>query len=142
VIKEPPITFTPWTAWPDRKLVKNAHLPGVYLLALFDDAPPRNADSISRELVYIGATADNSLMHRWQQFHRAAFEGKPGHSGGLTFHEIYGDESEYTSRLYISAFVPEGLSRELRTLFILYVERKLLWEYARRWEAPPICNTR
>jgi hypothetical protein len=42
----------------------------------------------------------------------------------------------------VSAFVPEGLSRELRTLFILYVERKLLWDWARKWEAPPICNTR
>lgn len=142
MIKEPPITFTPWTAWPDRNLVKNAHLPGVYLLALFDDAPPRGADPRSHDLVYIGETTDNSLMHRWQQFHRAAFEGKPGHSGGLAFHEIYGDEPEYASRLYVSAFVPEGLSRELRTLFILYVERKLLWDWARKWEAPPICNTR
>ncbi|MEA2575315.1 MAG: hypothetical protein QOH93_2613 [Chloroflexia bacterium] len=142
MIKEPLITFTPWTSWPDRNLVKNAHLPGVYLLALFDDVPPRAADPLSRDLVYIGETADNSLMHRWQQFHRAAFEGKPGHSGGLAFHEIYGDEPEYASRLYVSAFVPEGLSRELRTLFILYVERKLLWDWARKWEAPPVCNTR
>jgi hypothetical protein len=140
--KEPTIAFTPWTAWPDRNLLKNAHLPGVYLLALFDGVPPRDADPLSHDLVYIGATAEGSLMHRWQQFHRAAFEGKPGHSGGLLFHEIYGGDPEYASRLYVSAFVPEGLSREMRTLFILYVERKLLWDWARKWEGLPVCSGR
>ena len=142
MIKEPAITFAPWTNWPDRNLVKNAHLPGVYLLALFDSAPPRAVDPLSQDLVYIGETTDGSLMHRWQQFHRAAFEGKPGHSGGLAFHEIYGEEEENVSRLYVSAFVPEGLSRELRGVFILYAHRKLVWEYARKWEGPPVCNAR
>lgn len=141
VLKEPAITFTPWTSWADRNLVRNAHLPGIYLLALFDAAPPRSVDPLSRDLVYIGETTDGSLLHRWQQFHRAAFQGKPGHSGGLAFHELYGDE-ENISRLYVSAFVPEGLSRELRGVFILYVGRKLVWEYVGKWGELPVCNAR
>ncbi len=142
MIKEPAISFTPWTRWADRNLVKNAHLPGVYLLAHWDDGPPSRVDPLSQEIVCIGETTEGSLMGRWQQFNRAAFEGKPGHSGGMVYHETFGDGEEDAERLYVAAFVPEGLSRELRSLFIRYVERKLVWEWARRWGSAPVCNAK
>ncbi|MFL5732837.1 MAG: hypothetical protein ACJ78Q_06515 [Chloroflexia bacterium] len=141
--REPPIIFTSWTRWADHNQLKNAHLPGVYLLARFDDAetpPSERADPSSGDIVYIGEVVDQSLMGRWQQFHRAAFEGKPGHSAGLRYHEMFGEGGEDDGALYVSAFVPEGLSREMRSLFIRYVAHKLVWEWAREWGGAPVCN--
>jgi hypothetical protein len=146
-MKEPPITFTPWTPWEDRNLLKNAHLPGVYLLALVeagDTAPRTPVDPLSTDIVYIGEAADQTLRGRWQQFHRAAFEGKPGHTAGLRYHEIFAGEGDtgHERPLYVSAFVPEGLSRQLRSLFIHYVAGKLVWDWARKWGNAPLCNVR
>src|SRR5215210_2804136 len=132
MIREQVMSFAPWTRWADRNLVKNAHLPGVYLLAHWDAAPPSRVDPLSQEIVYIGETTDQSLMGRWQQFHRAAFEGKPGHSGGMLYHEAFGDDEDKAT-LYVSAFVPEGLSREMRALYIRYASHKLIWDWARCW---------
>lgn len=139
LLKEPPISFSPWTRWAERGAVKNAHLPGVYLLALFDEPPPRQVDPLLEDIIYVGETTEGSLLGRWQQFNRAAFEGKPGHSGGLIYHETFGDTGE---NLYVAAFIPEGLSREMRSLYIRYIERKLVWEWARYQEGPPICNVK
>ena len=100
----------------------------------FDIAAPLAAIAA---LIYIGEVHDNSLQSRWQQFHRAAFAGKPGHAGGLVYHEQLAAPEE---SLYVAAYVPEGLTRDMRALYIRYVERKLIWEYARRWAAPPLCN--
>ncbi len=139
MLREPPVAFTPWPPWAERSQVKNAHLPGVYLLGKWEGTPPSHVDPLSHDVVYIGAVAEGSLMGRWQQFHRAAFEGKPGHTGGLAYREAFGDEGE---DLHVSAFAPEGLSREMRTVFILYLERRLMWDWARKWEGLPICNSR
>jgi hypothetical protein len=136
---DPPIRFSPWTAWAAHTTLPNSHLPGVYLLAQFAGAPPRLVDPTAEDVIYIGEIYDNSLQSRWQQFQRAAFEGKPGHSGGLAYRDVFGDAGE---TLYVAAFVPGGLRRELRALYIRYVERKLVWEYARAWGGPPVCNRR
>lgn len=136
---QPAISFTPWLPWDERNLVKNAHLPGIYLLAHWDYRAPSAVDPLARAIVYIGETTDSSLMGRWQQFHRAAFEGKPGHSGGIAYNSSFGDGGE---TLYVAAFAPQSLSREMRVLFIRYVERKLIWEWALRWDGPPLCNTK
>ena len=137
--QDPPVSFSAWTHWSERNGVKNAHLPGVYMLAQWEEGPPGQVDPISQQIVYIGEMSDNSLMGRWQQFNRAAFEGKPGHTGGVAYRDAFGDEGE---TLFVAAFVPEGLSRELRGLYIKYVERKLLWEWARTHDGPPACNIR
>ena len=119
-------------------------MPGVYLLARFDAGPPAPTEPLSTDIVYIGEAADQSLMGRWQQFHRAAFEGKPGHSAGLRYRELFVDEGDSGAEawLYVAAFVPEGLSRELRLLFIRHVAHRLVWEWARKWGDAPVCNTR
>ena len=136
---DPPIHFSPWTQWADRAAIRNSHLPGVYLLARFETPPPRQVEALAAEVVYIGEVHDNSLLGRWQQFHRAAFEGKAGHAGGLAYGDRIGDDG---ASLYVAAFVPEGLTRAMRALYIRYVERKLVWEYASRWDAPPLCNVK
>jgi hypothetical protein len=139
VNKEPPVRFELWVPWREREQIKNAHLPGVYLLAHWTGAPPREVDPLAQEIIYIGETTEGSLLGRWQQFHRAAFEGKPGHTGGLRYRDIFGDEGE---ELYVAAFVPEGLSREMRALFIRHVEARLVWEWARKWDGAPLCNVK
>jgi hypothetical protein len=80
MIPDPPILLTPWTPWPHRNLVKNAHLPGVYLLAQRDAAPPPHVDPLSQDIIYIGETTEGSLTRRWQQFHRIAYPSNPGAS--------------------------------------------------------------
>jgi len=135
--KPPAVSFTPWTPWQNRSLVRNAHLPGVYLLAHWDAGPPSAVDPQAQAIVYVGETTDQSLLGRWQQFHRAAFEGKPGHNAGLLYRDTFGDAGE---TLYVSSFTPESLSREMRTLYIRHLAHKLIWEWALRWAAPPDCN--
>ena len=138
MIKEPPVLFTPWTLWVERNDVPNAHLPGVYLLAHWEGRAPGQVDPLAQAIVYIGEAGDQSLMGRWQQFHRAAFTGKPGHSGDIEYHEMFGEDK--VEELFVAAFVPEGLSREMRTLYIRYVTQRLIWEWAKRWDGPPACN--
>ena len=138
-VPEPPVVFSPWTPWAARETLRDAHLPGVYLLALFPAGPPPRVDPQDDAILYIGEISDNSLLGRWHQFARAAFNGTPGHAGGMVYHaEIGAPEQE----LYVAAFVPQGLSRELRALYIRYVERRLVWEYARGHDVPPRCNRR
>ena len=137
MVKEPALSFSPWTPWAERKLVKNSHLPGVYLLAHWEERPPAQVDPLSQDIIYIGAATDSTLQGRWQQFHRAAFEGKPGHSGGLKYHDTFGETEDI---LHVAAFAPESLSREMRPIFLRYIERKLIWEWSVRWDGPPICN--
>lgn len=117
----------------------NAHLPGVYLLARWEARAPSTVDPTSQQIIYIGEATDQSLMGRWQQFNRAAFVGKPGHSGGMVYRNTFGDEGE---TLHVAAFVPEGLSREMRVIYIRHVTQQLVWEWARRWQAAPVCNSR
>jgi hypothetical protein len=137
--KVPPVSFTPWTPWHSRNTIRNAHLPGIYLLAHWDAGPPSHVDSQAQAIVYIGETTDQSLLGRWQQFHRAVFDGKPGHRDGLVYRNTFGDEGE---TLHVSAFVPEGLPREMRALYIRYISHKLIWGWAQRWGSAPICNSR
>jgi hypothetical protein len=139
MIKEPQVRFSPWPAWAERGQIRNAHLPGVYLLAQFDGRPPASVNETAREIVYIGEAAEGSLLGRWQQFERAASEGKPGHRGGLAYRDRFGPD---TGELYVAAFAPESLSRELRGVFIHYVYARLLWQWASRWDGEPLCNLR
>ncbi len=133
----PEIAFTPWVQWSSRKSLEGGKSPGVYLLAHFDSVPTGGAELNAREIIYIGETCNNSLIGRWRQFHRSAFQGKYGHSGGKTYRQEFGDEGQ---NLYVSALPVEKLDEPMRSLFIRYVERKLIWDYVCKWNAPPKCN--
>lgn len=133
----PEIAFSSWIPWRDGDSLHGITLPGVYLLARFDMAPPGGASPEQREIIYIGETCRNSLRGRWRQFHRSAFERKSDHSGGVTYHKAFGDHGEL---LHVAAFPVGDLDDEVRPLFIRYVERKLLLNFALRWGTSPKCN--
>lgn len=136
----PRVVFSSWTQWADRKKLRNRDLPGVYLLARFETRPPHGVDPQSREIIYIGETC-KKLVSRWRQFNRSAFQGRGGHSGGRTYRrKRFGSEQD----LYVAAFPvsADGMGVELRPLFIRYVERKLILEFARRWGKAPKCNSK
>ena len=141
-IKEPNIKFTYWTKWSKRNLLPEVEFPGVYILARFDRVPKGRANTKAKQIIYIGETCDKTLKERWYQFNRSAFNNKPGHSGGETYFLEYGDNGY---NLYVAAFplsdeFPDSdvirdrkLAKEIRSLFIRYVERKLIWNYAKKW---------
>jgi len=88
--------------------------------------------------LYIGEMCDQPLKERWNDFHRSAFEGKKGHSGGKTYWKLFGGKGR--EDLFVAAFPVVELSGKLRPLFIRYVERKLILDYALRWGRAPKCN--
>lgn len=142
-MQAPPVAFSHWIPWKDRKSAPGIGFPGVYALARFpEDAPDGPADPFVNAVVYIGETC-KSLKERWYQFERSAFEGKFGHSGGATYREIHWTEIEAGDRgncLYVSAFPVSGIEPAARDTFIRFVERKLLWEYYCRHNGLPECN--
>jgi len=136
-MQDPEIKFSHWTRWAKRTSLKGICSPGVYILAHFDVASAGRASPQAEQIVYIGETCNNSLRGRWRQFNRSAFEGKSGHSGGRTYRQVFGGQGD---NLYVTAFPVEGLDEEIRSLFIRYVERKLIWEFAQKWGTAPKCN--
>ena len=137
-MKLPKIVFSGWTRWADRTAIDNIDAPGIYILAQFKKPPIGNADPQVQDIIYIGETCDRTLKKRWDNFHHAAFQGIKGiHSGGETYREIVNDNGD---NLYVAAFPVNELSPQLRPLFIRYVERKLIWEYALKWDVAPKCN--
>lgn len=136
-IYAPRIRFSHWARWSDQKLLKGTDSPGVYLLAHFRKAPAGPADALARQVIYIGETCNNSLLGRWRQFDRSAFRGKSGHSGGKTYREKLGGKG---ARLYVAAFPVQNRNEVIRPYFIRYVERKLIWNFCRKWGTAPNCN--
>jgi len=70
------------------------NLPGVYLLAHFNAPILGNANPQSKEIIYIGETCEQKLAERWHQFHRCAFEGKRGYSGGISYWKAFGTKEK------------------------------------------------
>lgn len=137
--QEPRVEFTSWIPWADRYSDPGSEFAGVYALARFDAPPPSAADVLDRRVVYIGETCENTLGGRLWQFNRSAFEGKAGHSGGWTYRSRFADRGE---QLYVSIFPVEKLEEPYRSAFIRHIERKLLWDYVKRWNQRPECNSK
>lgn len=132
------LQFGLWLPWSKRSQSKCAELPGVYLLAHFDSIQPGRVDPTTREVVYIGQTAANSLKRRWTNFEKSATTGKSSHSGGRNYHDAF-PQSEL-ARLHVNPLPVYDISgRELRA-YLLFVERSLIWSYFTRWGELPACN--
>ena len=130
--------FSPWFKWEERSRVPNDNHPGVYALAHFDKAPRGRADPLSREIIDIGETTKGTIRSRLNYFHRAAFQGADGiHSAGETYRLLFKDIGNI---LWVSAFIPVDLDEPILPLFIKFIERKLILDYANRWGKPPACN--
>lgn len=133
----PNLTFSNWVRWTERANLDSINEPGVYILAQFKRPPVGIANPQTRQIIYIGETCNNSLRGRWREFNRAAFQGKFGHSGGATYRAQFGDDGR---TLYVAALPAGRVENKLQTLFIRYVERKLILDYALKWGSAPICN--
>lgn len=135
----PVVRFSKWFPWERLDSLPDLALPGVYALARFENprrVPKGRANPLLQGVIYIGETCSR-LDKRLRQFNRAAFRRKWGHRGGLSYREHFGPDSEH---LFVAAFgvkMPDAL---LRSLFIRYVERKLLWDFGVRWGKAPACN--
>jgi hypothetical protein len=70
-------------------------------------------------------------------FGRAAFGRGSGHSGGTKYRELYGQDAH---ALYVSAF-PVSLPEPYASAFIIYAERRLIWEYVLANGRRPPCNS-
>jgi len=137
----PDVLFSNWTPWAHRQEIPAIADPGVYALAHFLRDVPERVDLQAVEIIYFGESC-SSLKERLKQFHHSAFEGGNDHRGGRTYSELFGDE--YEERLFVSAFPPHGLNDIIRPLYIRYLERKLILDYALRRDppTPPVCNRR
>ena len=134
----PDIIFSPWFKWRERFKISNYDHPGVYLLAHFKNAPHGMANPLSTEIIDIGETTKRTIRSRLNYFHRAAFKGADGiHSAGETYRLLF---PERNNLLWVSAFVSLNLDEPILPLFIKFVERKLILEYAMTWGKPPVCN--
>ena len=135
-MKMPQIKFSKWFQWNERTKIENIDLPGVYLLAKFKKIPKGNADATDEHIIYIGETCDQTLKKRLYQFNNSAFRDKRGHSGGWSYKSTFGDKGD---DLYV-AVLPVRLPDNLRHLFIRYVERKLILEFALKYSSQPKLN--
>jgi hypothetical protein len=98
----PVIKFSQWFPWKNRNTVSGKSLPGVYLLARFEDrdTPSERADPLDQHIVYIGETS-RPLSTRWNDFNREAFGGGAPHSGATTYREKQYPDTE--GALYLAA---------------------------------------
>jgi len=132
----PQIKFSEWFQWNKRTEIDNVDLPGVYILAKFKEVPKGNADTVDKNIIYVGETCKQTLKKRWYQFNNSAFRDKAGHSGGWSYESTFGDKGD---DLYVAA-LPVELPDNLRHLFIRYIERKLILEFALKYNLQPKLN--
>lgn len=138
--------------------------PGVYLLARFKgDSPTGSAEPTEERIVLIGATWDNTLEGRLDQFHCSAFA--PGcsinHGPARTYYRSFNEEfvkegkELRDNKLFVavcslsekdmlkeleSGVSAEEEKRKLHKRFILNVEGGLIWNYALKHKRLPCCN--
>ena len=135
----PVIEFSDWFAWQERDQIPECHLPGLYALAHFKKPPTGSADPLNSDVVYIGQSCgQGGVKGRLNLFDRSATSGRKGHSGGRTYRDANGS---VRPDLNVSvAVVPTYASARVRNAFILFVERKLIWEFSIAHGHPPPCN--
>lgn len=131
--------FSSWVRWDKRLLLPNLEFPGVYVIGRFKSAPSGPARPASREIIYIGETTKQTLEERLCDFDRSAFKGNTDrHSGGKTYVDIFGAKRSRT--LYVAVFAESKKTDPVRSLFIQFIEIKLLLGYAEKWGRRPACN--
>jgi len=134
----PEIFFSEWIRWRERSSLDNISFSGVYLLAHFDDHPKLIANHLNNNVIYIGETCAQQLRKRLNDFHRCAIGKADTHSGGVSYWKQFGVSA--INHLYVAIFPVANISSSLKPLFIRYVERKLLFEYAIEWGKAPLLN--
>lgn len=123
------IHLADWSAWAARDQIPTE--PGVYLIA-------KGAPS---DIIYIGKTwGGDGLRGRLLAFHRSATTGLKGHAGGVTYHAKFGS---MVDDLRVALHVPLAIRRDPEILYayVLYAERRLIWEFVERVGRLPACNS-
>jgi len=134
----PKIEFSSWFKWKERNTIENSDKPGVYMLSKFKTTP-HGVDPLDENVIYFGETC-KSLKQRWNQFDASAFQQKRGHSGGKTYRNIYrGDKG---LDLYVAAMPVLIENNDLRSSFIRFAERKLIFDFVMRCKRLPRCNSK
>ena len=128
--------FPGWRRWNARHEFPEVEWPGVYVIGVFSDVPPKRVFPLPESVVYVGQTT-RTLRERLAQFAESAGNGKAGHSGGLTFHKT----GEDLGAAWLSV-LPVRLTPGEQSGAITVLEGLLLWAYARRWGRPPSCNSK
>lgn len=141
MVKAPKIKFSKWVPWHERDGLLNMHFPGIYMMAHFEKVPFGRASRLDPRIKYIGKTWNkDGLRKRLQKFNASAATGKKGHKGGVNYYE-YRKGKGISDSLYVAVFpIAVNASEKVRNAFILYAERKLIWQFSAANEAPPICN--
>ena len=129
--------FSRWFRWKEREEYENIECPGVYLLAHFAAGTPVELNPQVREVVYIGQTWKQGLRKRLRKFEKSAVTGRHAHAGGRNYHIDFGSMRE---ELCVAMWGALDLNPKTGPAFIRYIERKLIWEYAREWGETPCCN--
>ncbi len=132
----PKIKFANWVSWNDRSTLENIKFPGIYIISKFKSNLSRKVDLKDKDIIYIGETC-SSLQKRLRQFNHSAFKGARGHSGGASYRKKYNDKGE---NLYVSVFPVVDISDNARHLYIRYIERKMILDYALKNGNQPILN--
>lgn len=132
----PKIKFSNWCAWKDRNSLNNIEYPGVYILAKFKSGLSKKVDLKDKGIIYIGETCD-SLKKRLSKFNGAAFNSGEKHSGGVSYRKEFNDNGD---GLYVAIFPIANLSNSIRHLYIRYVERKTILDYALKNGSQPKLN--
>lgn len=123
------------------KTIPDANRSGLYIIARFEEKPSGVAHPNVQELIYIGEThgKSQSIRKRLQKFFQASKVGGKfhKHSGGNRFNRTIGDD---LTNIYAAIFSPNIEDDRFLTPFILYAERKLIWDYVVKWGDTPLCN--
>ncbi len=135
--------FSNWVHFSDFKTLESVKLPGVYVLAHFNDGVPSDIDVCKSNTVYVGETTKQTICKRLAQFGRSAFFRKNGHSGGWTYSEKYfkGIEQDLIPENLYVAILPIDKSEKESKAFIKLVERLVIWQYFQVNNDYPSCNT-
>ena len=138
--------FSEWIQWKNLDFKsKDLTFPGVYILAKFNSVPSGVAKPLDKRIIYVGETCKNTLKGRLYQFKLSAFKGKLAHSGGKSYREQFSDRGK---NLYVAVCPVKDAKgifhvankEYLRELFIRYVERKIIYDYAQKYKLGPVLN--
>ncbi len=139
-LEEPELKFRPWVLWSNRSDLVDppddcedgSDYPGLYILGHFKSAPHPSSPAIAsgKQTVYIGQT--KNIRNRPIRCHNKR----------TLYSEKYADWS--LRHLYVAIWdIAQWFDvSEPQKAFLAYAEKKLIWEYARRWGCRPPLNLR
>lgn len=135
-----PFTLSPWVGL-NQPEIKTFNRPGIYIIAVYSEEESRKpADPLSRNILYIGETVNQTVAKRLYQFKGSAFKQRNGHSGGWTlYNQRLEGETLEAENYMVTAFMPEK-TNEIARARIPYLERKLIFDWVVEHHRFPPCN--